>query len=522
MIHVRQWRRASIAAALVGLTSSLVLYANRHYAGDVYWLLAAGRELWQDGLTDVDPFPTLSEGRVWNNQQWLAELFFYGLERLGGMRAVSLAHSLVVALSLLPLLLGSRNRRLPEVLGAWVLLLPLLVALLDPRAAGFSLLCFSLLIVLVDGELRRWRVWLIPPLFVFWANVHGAFLVGLLLFALVLAGGALDARLGRRAESFSARFLALGVALPAILLTPITTGIFDYLEALSGNPILPRLTFEWDPTWEHPVLLLYVVAIAAFGVHLLRLHPSPRPLEPALVTAGFCILAVTATRHLVWLGPIAFYLLRRAGRPGRIAVSRRWSLPALGASLALIGLWLAVVGPPPNERKLSTALAEHVAAHPRAGRVAAAPGTGSYLLWRAPGQAVTVDGRFENYTVDELDGTYDVLAGERLELLERWAVDGLITRQSRGLPALRRAGFRVVRRAEGAFYLVRSAPVVRSTPSRSRQLPSSALSAAARSRGVSASLARSSRRRRECAACSWSSSAWRAKYETPGESGSNP
>lgn len=440
----------------MGLTASFALYANRHYSGDIYWLLAAGRELAHHGLTDTDPFRTLNEGREWNNQQWLAELFFYGVERVGGMRLVSLAHSLVLGASVLPVLLGSRTRRLPEVLVAWGLLVPLLVALLDPRAAAFSLLFFALLIVLVDGERKRWRVWLIPPMFVLWANVHGAILVGFLFLALVVVGGALDARLGRRADAFEVRFLVFGLALPTILLTPITTGIFDYIEALSGNPLLPELTFEWDPTYEHPALLLYVAAVAAFAAYLLRGHPAPRPLEPVLVTAGFCILAVTATRHLVWLGPLAFYLLRRVGPPGRIAVSRRWSLPVLAVSGALLVLWLAAVGPPPNEPKLSAPLVDYVAAHPIAGRIAAAPGTGSYLLWRAPEQDITVDGRFENYSARELDGTYDLVRGEGLELVDDWDIRGVITRRSDALPALRRRGFRTVHEAGGGYLLVRA------------------------------------------------------------------
>ena len=46
--------------------------------------------------------------------------------------------------------------------------------------------------------------------------------------------------------------------------------------------------------------------------------------------------------------------------------------------------------------------ADYAAAHPATGRLAAPPGTGSYLLWRAPWVQVTIDGRFENYSDAEL------------------------------------------------------------------------------------------------------------------------
>ena len=454
-LPVRYARRGAVGAAIVATTATVALYANRHYSGDVYWLLAAGRELARDGLTETDPFHTLSHGRTWHNQQWLTELVLYGLERAGGMTLVSLVYSLVLGLSLVPLVLGTRKRRIWEVLAAWGFVLPLLVAVVDPRAAGFSLLCFSLLVVLVDGGRKRWRVWLIPALIVVWANLHAAFVVGLLFFALVAAGGELDARLGRRADRFSGRFLLLALALPAALATPLATGIFDYFGALANNPLLPELTFEWDPTFEHPLLVLFVAAFAAFAAHLLRLHPPPRPLEPALVAAGFVVLALTATRQLVWLGPVAFYLVRRVGPPGEIAVSRRWTAPVLVASVALLAVWAFAVGAPPSERKLVTSLADHVAENPVDGRVAVPTGTGSYLLWRAPWQPITVDGRYENYSASELDAARDLLRGEQLELARRWNVKAVITRNPRGAAALARAGFRVVRRDETGVLLVR-------------------------------------------------------------------
>ena len=45
-----------------------------------------------------------------------------------------------------------------------------------------------------------------------------------------------------------------------------------------------------------------MAAFAAFAAHLVRLAPSPRPLEPLLVAGAFSVLAVTATRHLLWFG----------------------------------------------------------------------------------------------------------------------------------------------------------------------------------------------------------------------------
>ncbi|MEJ7718851.1 MAG: hypothetical protein WKF31_13135 [Thermoleophilaceae bacterium] len=63
-----------------------LLYLNRTLAGDVYFLLASGRHLAEEGWVAQSPFRTLAEGRVWHNQQWLAEWASTGSTRPGGSR----------------------------------------------------------------------------------------------------------------------------------------------------------------------------------------------------------------------------------------------------------------------------------------------------------------------------------------------------------------------------------------------------------------------------------------------------
>src|ERR671939_240053 len=42
-IAVRVWRPLAVVAGLVAIASAILLYANRELAGDLFWLLAAGR-----------------------------------------------------------------------------------------------------------------------------------------------------------------------------------------------------------------------------------------------------------------------------------------------------------------------------------------------------------------------------------------------------------------------------------------------------------------------------------------------
>jgi hypothetical protein len=450
-------RRGSVAAAFVVSTAALAVYLNRHYNGDVYWLLAAGRYTVHHGVANHDPFQTLSHGREWFDQQWLAGLLFYGAVAAGGLTLLSVLYGLLIGTAVLPLVVGCRHKAPRQVLGAWVLSLPMLFALLDPRAEGFSLLAFAVLLVLTDVDRRRGRVWWIPLLFALWANLHAAFLVGLLFLALVVFGAEVDRRRGLTERTFSWRFVAIGLALPATLATPLGVRIVDYLQVLSASKVLPKLTYEWDPTWQHPYLLLYPALVLAYGAWLYARAPEPRPVEPLIVLAGFAVFAATATRQLVWLGPLCFYLLRQLGRPGSIAVSRRVSLPLLAIAATAIAAWAVWLGPAPNEPKLMSDAADYAVAHPVAGRPAAPSGTGSYLLWRAPWLRVTVDGRFENYTDAELEGAYDVVnhSGDWRELVSRWNITRVVTRNPRAIGAFVADGWLVRYRAHGHVVLDR-------------------------------------------------------------------
>src|SRR5439155_13960173 len=213
----------------------------------------------------------------------------------------------------------------------------------------------------------------------------------------------------------------------------------------SANKVLPQLTYEWDPTWQHPYTLVYPVLVLAYGAWLYARARRPRPVEPLLVLTGFAVFATTATRELVWLGPLCFYLLRQLGRPGSIAVSRRVSVPALATAAVALAVWTVWIAPAPNEPKLLSRAADYAATHPVPGRIAAPPGTGSYLLWHASSLPVTIDGRFENYTDAELLDAYDIVnhTGNWRVTATRWGVTRVITRNPRAIRDFIADGWRV-------------------------------------------------------------------------------
>jgi hypothetical protein len=448
-----RWRPLAFVACLAALTAAGLLYANRELAGDLFWLLAAGRHVDVHGVTAADPFLTLAHGHHWYNQQWLSEWLIFRLEQLGGLQLVSLAYALLLAGALAPLAWACRGRALGATLGAWLVFSGAAICVLQPRAAGFSLLAFTLVLVIVQASARRRRMLLLlPPLFALWANLHGAFAAGLLLLGLL----ALAAAIERRPWLALAGAAVGGAA--ALVVTPLGAGLLDYMREIASNRALPLLTNEWLPTYEHPAALVLVVAFALFAGLLYRACPAPRPLAPALVAIAFVLFGLTAARQAVWLGPLAFYLVRELAPASRWSVPRRLAVPVAATALASLAVWWFGVPPAPAMPTLMTAGADYAAAHPAAhGRILVPTGTGSYMLWRHPKVQVVVDGRLEQYSARELLTTYRLLAGRRsaLRYLRRWRIGAVLTHNLGGAAVLERHGFRLAARVGGGFYLVR-------------------------------------------------------------------
>jgi hypothetical protein len=200
-----------------------------------------------------------------------------------------------------------------------------------------------------------------------------------------------------------------------------------------------------------------VIAFAVFAGVLYRAHPKPRPLAPALVAIGFVLFALTAARQAVWLGPLAFYLVRELAPAMSWRVPRRMAIPVAVAAVAALAVWWLGVPPTPTQPKLMTAGADYAAAHPPArGRILMPSGTGSYMLWRHPRTPVVVDGRLEQYSARDLLATYRLLAGRRsaLRYLKRWRIGAVLTRNATGARVLSHHGFRLVARVGGGYYLV--------------------------------------------------------------------
>lgn len=465
-------RTKLLIAALTVLVAGVALCVDRNRSGDLYLQLFTGRFISEHGFVTHDPFPTIGQGRPWLNQQWLSELGFYAAARSIGITGLTVLYAVLIAAPLGLVLYCIRRKGAAMMIATAALYVPGLLAIVHPRAAGFTLLAFCVLVALLLGVWRprpaigerrlRWTLIAIPLLFGIWANLHGGFVAGLLLIALATAGFVADNRRGLPdaiARHRVALLAGVGIAaaVTVTLATPLGSAIWTYVFSFR-NPAISLATTEWAPVSQSPPAIAYLAIVTGFAAWLWWRSPRPRRLMPLLIAGGFVLFAAASVRNLIFVAP-ALAVLIACSAPDRATPQPR-ALVALagGAALAAVLTYAAILGPARDDAPGFAAVRYALRHPPEHGRIAAYAGASSYVLWRSPKTPVVIDGWLEHFRPAELRGNYGILRGwhgNPTREVERLHVGGVIAHLPGAIAALKAHGFAVEYAGGGSVYLVR-------------------------------------------------------------------
>jgi hypothetical protein len=171
--------------------------------GDLARHLRVGDTILQHGLFFRDLFSNTKLGKPFVPYEWLSEVVFAVVNRIGGLAAVSIFCGLVIGATYALLVLFLRRRGVDPLLAFLVGMLAAAVSCVHwlARPHLFTPLAAVLLLFLLERRPDRWGVLLVAPLFVAWANLHGGFFFGLVLIGVFLAGDLMELHAARRAAA---------------------------------------------------------------------------------------------------------------------------------------------------------------------------------------------------------------------------------------------------------------------------------------------------------------------------------
>jgi len=405
----------------------LTVFPPTLLVADSWLTLVAGREVVEHGLPSVDELTVLGLGQTWTDQQWGAQILAYGSHALGGHGLLAVVVALFAVGAFAIAAVGART------LGAGprsILLVFFPVLLAAPwtftiRAQVFALPLFTALIWLLASEARNpsRRVYLVFPLLVVWANLHGSAALAAMLTMLL---GAIEL-VSTRGRSGLRSVALLALSPLALLATPY--GPFDtarYYHLLLVDPPFGReLVTEWrrsDPSWDTLVFyLLAALALATvvWGRRRLTLFDMA---ALALTFAG----AVLAIRGIPWfaltclvlvpvaLGPLLEERTKRT--PRALDRGLAYGAVAILALVAVLALardddWYLKNWPEPAVFAVRDSLTPET-------RVFATSRDADWVLWRIPELRgrLAYDVRFEIYDRE----TFERIVRFRGEQGEDW------------------------------------------------------------------------------------------------------
>lgn len=464
----------ALIGALLALVGALALCLDRFHNGDFYLSLMSGRFIAQHGFATHDPFSTISQGGTWLNQQWLAELAFFRVSQLLGPTGLTVLYAFMITVPLALLLWLCRRKGWPMLLAVTAFYFPGVLAVIHPRAAGFTVLIFSLLVALLlllwrergETSAGRRQAWWAPlailALFALWANLHGGFIAGFLLLGLATVGLAIDHWRGIPDTLPLSRVAALGgVAILAVVIvtisTPLGSAIWSYLLSFQNQAISLAST-EWQSAFGSPGAVIYLTLAASFAAWMWVRSPRPRRATTLLVTAGFLIFAGYSIRNIVFIGPILALQVAWTA-PNRSHTSLRMPIALVGTAAAAAAIIAAVLGPARDDPTLGFPVADYAIAHPpKHGRIVTYAGVGSYINWRSPSTPVVVNGWLEQYTAQQLRDNYGILrdwTGDLRGAVRRTHAGAVITHVHSAIRQLESIGFRPRFTSPDGTYLVR-------------------------------------------------------------------
>ncbi|HUJ33036.1 MAG TPA: hypothetical protein VLY23_17275 [Candidatus Acidoferrum sp.] len=421
--------------------------------GDTWWHIRAGDEIVRTHkFPHTETYSWTAAGTHWIAYEWLGDVVMAEAYRVGHLRGLRLLQWALAAtmLALLYTYATMRCQNLKAAFATCAAVVPVVAGFWSLRPQLFGYIFFVIVLILLEW-FRRGRtcaLWLLPLVFVVWANTHGTFVFGVLAIGIVWICGIPRYRFSV-IESFEwnqSQRVQLAVAALASVLGLLVTPYGSQLAAYPFDigllqPANVANIQEWMPiTSERFLTLAVLILLLSFMMSKVLLRFPCRLDDLALLSFA----ALTTFLHLRFVPLFLIVTVPLLALP-----LTRWFSPydrardrvTLNAVLIVI-LGLGIVWYFPSNGELETACAahyptaaiQHLKADRRVGNIFNDYGWGGYLAWsHFPARGVFIDGRAD---VFEHSGVFDdYLSVARLEpnafkVLEKYHIETCLVRSN--------------------------------------------------------------------------------------------
>ncbi len=408
---------------------------------DIWWHLRNTAYLFQHhSFPSVDSYSFGAAGSPWLDHEWLSEIPFFLSFKAMGLQGLLALYFAVLVLIYVGVYYRScrtgadcKNATITTLLAIF-----LGVVSIGPRVLLFGWLCMVGLLLVLDRFRRTGDgLWLLPPLFALWINLHGSWVFGMVVLALTIASGLGEGEWGLvvaqrwTSEELKKLLLASAASLAALFVNPFGYKLVLYpFDFLFRQPSNMGHIAEWHSvdfsTGDGKLALIMILSLLAAALFSRRRWR----LDDVLLTAFALWVALSHARLLFFAGLIVAPIL--APRldlfaPYEREVDKPWLNAAIMA--AIVGALIFFF---PSAAQLQQKVDEQ---YPKAalefmqqqrinGRIFNPDWWGGYMEWNAPELKPFIDGRVDIFVYN---GTFDdyvkaVSIQTPLEILNKYGI----------------------------------------------------------------------------------------------------
>jgi len=424
----RQW--ALLILLLVGM-----MY-GQNLSGDVWWHLKTGQWIVEHkALPFDDPFSYTAKNPVVLHE-WGAEVVSWVIYKYIASWALAVFSALLIVAAF-AIAFALAVKKSGSSFAAFVVTAAGAAASAggsEMRPQVYSFLLFAVLMVLLE----KWRksggraIWAAVPLIFVWANLHGAFLVGIVVIVIELVAAIISPP-GWARQKPNPRLAAavpivgvLVLSLLAALVNPNGVQLYVYpLKVLGGSSNTTKVITEWMRPSLNEWTGRALVVLIGLGIVGMVVGRRKVELRDAVCFVFFALAAVVSRRQAVFLSiacaaPIAAWL---SGVDVHMRASAKKVLWAILALLVVVlfgwrmhDAWGRSPFDYMNKSEVFPSEAcDYILHNKLNGNMFNDYNYGGYLIWRLwPRHKVFVDGRLEPFVGGALEEEYAATNGDEM------------------------------------------------------------------------------------------------------------
>ncbi len=427
------------------LAAVIFAYAPRGISigeSDIWWhLLNAQNLLQHHSLSRIDTHTFTVAGSPWISFEWLSEVPFFLAFRTAGLREMVVLYSVVMVLIFAAVYYRSCRAGADCKDAAVATLGGVCIGTvsLAPRTLLFGWLCLTGLLLILDRFRRTGTgLWLLPPLFALWINLHGSWVYGIAVLALTVIGGLLAGEWGRvtahrwRPADLKKLLLAFAASIVALFVNPFGYKLVWYpFDFLLRQRAIMRGSVYWLPvdfsSWNGKLamgLIFVVLAVALFSSSRWRLDE--------VLLMGFALWS--GLMHMRFLDFAAIIIVPilaphlKLFPPYEPELDKPWLNAAIMAAVVAAVIYFfpsAASLQRQLDREYPTAALDFMRQHHLQGRIFNSVEFGGYMEWNVPELKPFIDGRGDifvyNGTLDDYEAAVDIK--EPFQVLDKYRID---------------------------------------------------------------------------------------------------